>query len=141
MFDVAYYLRGIFTAVAWTMYAKVNDSEASKSAPVLRANLLSPSISWGMCWFTDLDLMFHMNNARYLRECDFARYKFLISNGIGPALRKTGYTMVLGKIALNAPWVIIVSFRRMTAINVMPQLKQAMEEVCARKSKWRIYSR
>jgi len=95
MFDVAYYLRGIYTAVAWTIQYRVAKSYSSKSH-VFRTNLLSPSITWGICWFTDLDLMFHMNNSRYLRECDFARYKYLISCGLGAALRKTGYTMVLG---------------------------------------------
>jgi len=96
MFDVAYYVRGMFTALSWTLYSKMNSCESSKTGQGLRANLLAPSVTWGLCWFTDLDLMFHMNNARYLRECDFARYKFLISNALGPALRKTGYTMVLG---------------------------------------------
>ena len=112
MFDVAYYLRGIYTAVAWTIQYRVAKSYSSKSH-VFRTNLLSPSITWGICWFTDLDLMFHMNNSRYLRECDFARYKYLISCGLGAALRKTGYTMVLGcmkiKWAKWAKWAGIVS--------------------------------
>jgi len=95
-FDVAYYLRGVYTAVAWTFISRLTDSVKSRNAQVLQSNLLSPSLTCGICWFTDLDLMFHMNNARYLRECDFARYKFLISCGLGPALRRTGYTMVLG---------------------------------------------
>uniref|UniRef100_UPI00358E079F protein THEM6-like n=1 Tax=Myxine glutinosa TaxID=7769 RepID=UPI00358E079F len=30
----------------------------------------------GIVLFGDLDYMLHMNNARYLRECDFARYEF-----------------------------------------------------------------
>lgn len=96
MFDVAYYLRGVATAVTWTLYSRLANTAHPNNAHVLRANLLSPCRTWGICWFSDLDLMFHMNNARYLRECDFARYKFLISRGLGPALRKTGFTMVLG---------------------------------------------
>lgn len=95
MFDVAYYLRGVATAITWTVYSRLASSTAI-NAHILRANLVSPCRTWGLCWFSDLDLMFHMNNARYLRECDFARYKFLISCGLGPALRRTGYTMVLG---------------------------------------------
>lgn len=108
MFDVAYYLRGMFTAISWTLYSKFNSSEASKTGQGLRANLLAPSVTWGLCWFTDLDLMFHMNNARYLRECDFARYKFLISNELGPALRKTGYTMVLGEICCGMEDIVFI---------------------------------
>jgi len=97
MFDVAYYLRGVATALTWTVYSRlVNSASFSINAHIVRENLLSPCWTWGLCWFSDLDLMFHMNNARYLRECDFARYKFLISCGLGPALRRTGYTMVLG---------------------------------------------
>jgi len=96
MFDVAYYLRGVATAFTWTVYSRLVDSSKPKNAHILRANLLSPCRTWGLCWFSDLDLMFHMNNARYLRECDFARYKLLITSGLGIALRKTGYSMVLG---------------------------------------------
>ena len=104
MFDVAYYLRGVATAITWTVYSRLASSTAI-NAHILRANLVSPCRTWGLCWFSDLDIMFHMNNARYLRECDFARYKFLISCGLGPALRRTGYTMVLGQ-----KWMILIVF-------------------------------
>lgn len=39
--------------------------------------LILKSISTGLCTTTDIDwLLYHMNNARYLRELDFARADF-----------------------------------------------------------------
>uniref|UniRef100_A0A8C7LI25 Protein THEM6 n=1 Tax=Oncorhynchus kisutch TaxID=8019 RepID=A0A8C7LI25_ONCKI len=43
----------------------------------------------------DIDLG-HMNNARYLRECDFARFHHYMRNGIFKALRTLKATMVVG---------------------------------------------
>ncbi|KAG7259239.1 hypothetical protein CRUP_016037 [Coryphaenoides rupestris] len=43
----------------------------------------------------DID-MGHMNNARYLRECDFARFSLYIRNGVFKALRALGANMVVG---------------------------------------------
>ena len=37
--------------------------------------------------------MFHMNNARYLRECDFGRFKFFIQNRSWDALESLGGCM------------------------------------------------
>ncbi|XP_059915336.1 protein THEM6-like [Gadus macrocephalus] len=43
----------------------------------------------------DID-MCHMNNARYLRECDFARFSLYTRNGVFKALRALGASMVVG---------------------------------------------
>jgi len=40
----------------------------------------------GFVFTTDLDFQLHMNNARYLREADFARVKLWAENGIGKAV-------------------------------------------------------
>ncbi|KAJ8387647.1 hypothetical protein AAFF_G00151970 [Aldrovandia affinis] len=44
----------------------------------------------------DIDYMGHMNNARYLRECDFARFAFYIRNGVLKATRALGGNVVVG---------------------------------------------
>ncbi|MBN3309971.1 protein THEM6 isoform X2 [Amia ocellicauda] len=44
----------------------------------------------------DVDFMGHMNNARYLRECDFARFSLYTRNGFFKALRALGATVVQG---------------------------------------------
>jgi len=94
-FDVAYYLRGFLTLGMCAIRSRFINSRVN-SLQGLKTLLMTPSITKGICWFTDLDLMFHMNNARYLRECDFARFKFLTNCGISFALRRSGFTMVLG---------------------------------------------
>lgn len=43
----------------------------------------------------DID-MCHMNNARYLRECDFARFSLYTRNGVFKALRALKASMVVG---------------------------------------------
>lgn len=44
----------------------------------------------------DLDYMGHMNNSRYLRECDFARFHHYMRNGLFMASHKLGAKMVVG---------------------------------------------
>ncbi|XP_034038692.1 protein THEM6 [Thalassophryne amazonica] len=44
----------------------------------------------------DLDYMGHMNNSRYLRECDFARFHHYVRSGIFMASHKLGAKMVVG---------------------------------------------
>uniref|UniRef100_A0A8C5EZ03 Protein THEM6 n=2 Tax=Gouania willdenowi TaxID=441366 RepID=A0A8C5EZ03_GOUWI len=44
---------------------------------------------------SDIDLC-HMNNARYLRECDFARFSLLTRNGVFSALRALKASAVVG---------------------------------------------
>ncbi|XP_015209804.1 protein THEM6 isoform X2 [Lepisosteus oculatus] len=44
----------------------------------------------------DIDFMGHMNNARYLRECDFARFSLYTRNGMFKAARALGANMVVG---------------------------------------------
>ena len=50
----------------------------------------------GICLSTDLDWLIHMNNARYLRECDFGRILLFTSSGIRNAVKKLGGSIVLG---------------------------------------------
>lgn len=51
----------------------------------------------GLCTTQDVDIFIrHMNNARYLRELDFARFHFYGLNGLYEAVRKIGGGAVQG---------------------------------------------
>lgn len=51
----------------------------------------------GICTTQDLDaIMSHMNNARYLREIDFARYHYSMRTELYRLLKKEGVTAILG---------------------------------------------
>ncbi|XP_070332987.1 protein THEM6 isoform X2 [Odocoileus virginianus] len=70
---------------------------------VLRARLLQPRVRdllaeqsyAGRVLPSDLDLLLHMNNARYLREADVARAAHLTRCGVLEALRALGARAVL----------------------------------------------
>ena len=36
-------------------------------------SLRDDGVTYSLCWTTDLDYFFHMNNGKYFREMDFAR--------------------------------------------------------------------
>jgi len=73
MFDFAYVARtiGLFWRSKWKKKTK---------------DIFSDFIVHGRCWLNDLDINWHMNNARYLRECDFGRISILIETGLWDAL-------------------------------------------------------
>lgn len=48
--------------------------------------LLSVFVLPGRCWLNDLDYNWHMNNSRYLRECDFGRIDFLLKTDLWNAV-------------------------------------------------------
>lgn len=48
----------------------------------------------------DIDIC-HMNNARYLRECDFARFSLYVRNGVFKALRALGASAVVGATTIR----------------------------------------
>lgn len=70
---------------------------------VLRARLLEPRVHdllaeqrrAGRVFPSDLDLLFHMNNARYLREADMARVAHMTRCGVLGALRELRANAVL----------------------------------------------
>ncbi|XP_071124723.1 protein THEM6-like [Mytilus edulis] len=78
-FDVWYFIRFGITCSFYTF---------TKST-----SLFEESIFYGICLTTDLDFMIHMNNARYLRDCDFARFKFWIQSKAWKVVQKLGATM------------------------------------------------
>jgi len=38
-------------------------------------------VTYSLCWTTDLDYFFHMNNGKYFKEMDFARFDFYFRTG------------------------------------------------------------
>ncbi|KAL5011726.1 hypothetical protein ScPMuIL_010277 [Solemya velum] len=83
-FDVNYYVRIWLTAAIATVRGKNQ-----------RKRLLEEHIFRSICLTTDLDFQFHMNNARYLRDCDFARLAFWIETGIWETLKKLKGSVVV----------------------------------------------
>ncbi|XP_051557720.1 protein THEM6-like [Myxocyprinus asiaticus] len=80
--DVWYYLRVVFVVTrAWFL------------SPVF--DITGEQTISGRVLLRDIDLC-HMNNARYLRECDFARFSLYTRNGVFKALRALECTMVVG---------------------------------------------
>jgi hypothetical protein len=56
----------------------------------------------GICITTDLDtLLYHMNNARYLRELDFARVDFYARTGFYARIRDKGGAVVQGACTIR----------------------------------------
>jgi len=51
----------------------------SKVLPCL--TLGDEGVIYSLCWTTDLDYFFHMNNGKYFREMDFARFDFYFRTG------------------------------------------------------------
>ncbi|CAF1059741.1 unnamed protein product [Rotaria sp. Silwood1] len=88
-------------------------------------NIFSQSVINGRCWPNDLDLNFHMNNSRYLRECDFGRYSYLIETGLWNAIiqRKKKYmknsTIVVSalQVQYRQPIELGDKFQILTRIN------------------------
>ncbi|XP_012232083.1 protein THEM6 [Linepithema humile] len=76
LFDVNYFIRIILT-VAWgRLFEK-------------KKKLFDTTTIYGICTTQDVDLVLkHMNNSRYLRELDFARFHFYDKLGIYAAIAK-----------------------------------------------------
>lgn len=85
--DVWYFVRAAVTVVRAWFQKPVWDvlGEQSVSGRVL---------------LHDIDLG-HMNNARYLRECDFARFSLYSRNGVFKACRALRATMVVGATTIR----------------------------------------
>ncbi|KZC04349.1 PREDICTED: protein THEM6 [Dufourea novaeangliae] len=83
LFDVNYFLRIFFTLCTGRLFPK--------------KKILDTTTVYGICSTQDLDLvLMHMNNARYLRELDMARFYWFDVTGVYETLSKRGGTMVLG---------------------------------------------
>jgi len=45
-------------------------------------------VIYSLCWTTDIDYFFHMNNGKYFREMDFGRFDFYFRTGCSPYIEK-----------------------------------------------------
>lgn len=69
-FDVNYFLRIIFTVLLGRLFEK-------------RGKVTDPTTIYGFCFTQDLDIACrHMNNARFVRDLDFARFHFYDRTGL-----------------------------------------------------------
>lgn len=75
MFDINYVIRVLILALK---HRGINKYK----------NIFDESIIYGRCWLNDLDVNWHMNNSRYLRECDFGRISYLFETGLWNVLSK-----------------------------------------------------
>jgi acyl-CoA thioesterase FadM len=66
-------------------------------------------VLYSICWFTDIDPFMHMNNGKYLREMDYARYDLFVRSNLYARYKNT----VVG--------AIVIRYRR--AISVLTPLK------------------
>ncbi|CAD1475221.1 unnamed protein product [Heterotrigona itama] len=84
LFDVNYFLRILFTLGSGRLLQK-------------RKKIFDTTVIYGICTTQDVDLFLkHMNNARYLRELDFARFHYYDLSGIYAAASKRGGGAVQG---------------------------------------------
>ncbi|XP_016298928.1 protein THEM6-like isoform X1 [Sinocyclocheilus anshuiensis] len=87
-FDVWYFLRATWMVVKSWFQGPVRD-------------VLAEQVVHGRVFLHDLDFMCHMNNARYLRECDFARYAYCTRNGLFLAARALDASMLIGATTIR----------------------------------------
>uniref|UniRef100_A0A8C8MBK9 Protein THEM6 n=2 Tax=Oncorhynchus tshawytscha TaxID=74940 RepID=A0A8C8MBK9_ONCTS len=85
--DVWYFVRAAVTVVRAWFQKPVWDVLGEQSVS-------------GRILLHDIDLG-HMNNARYLRECDFARFSLYSRNGVFKACRALRATMVVGATTIR----------------------------------------
>ncbi|KAK7485604.1 hypothetical protein BaRGS_00023179 [Batillaria attramentaria] len=84
LFDVSYFVR---TAVLGCVCALTHTREPPGP--------FAEQVYSGICLSTDLDYMLHMNNGRYLRECDFARFHYCCHSHMREVLKKMGASYVV----------------------------------------------
>lgn len=79
LFDVQYYSRVITTVLLGRLFEK-------------KKKVTEPTTIYGVCFTQDLDIIFkHMNNARFVRDLDFARFHFYDRTGLfSEVMKKKG---------------------------------------------------
>nr|XP_029723391.1 protein THEM6-like [Aedes albopictus]XP_029723392.1 protein THEM6-like [Aedes albopictus] len=88
-FDLNYFIRAIFTVVVIL---------CSKRG----LKLTDTITTYGICTTQDIDMMLnHMNNARFLRELDFARYHWYGRTGFWTKLRALGGSAVQASVMVR----------------------------------------
>lgn len=84
LWDVNYFLRCVVT-LGYGMFCQ------------RKAKIMDKTTIWGLCTSHDVDIFIrHMNNARYLRELDFARFHYYGRTGLYQEVKKMGGGAVQG---------------------------------------------
>ncbi|XP_026461545.1 protein THEM6 [Ctenocephalides felis] len=84
LLELHYFLR-MFLCVVYARYCRK------------KCHILDTTTVTGICLTTDIDtLLYHMNNARYLREIDFARVDFYERTGLYRSIIQNGGAVVQG---------------------------------------------
>ncbi|XP_059609541.1 protein THEM6 [Phlebotomus argentipes] len=84
IWDVNYFIRVIFTVGLGRLLQK-------------KVKITDKTTIYGFCTTQDVDIFIrHMNNARYLRELDFARFHYYGLTGLYEEVKKTGGGAVQG---------------------------------------------
>lgn len=100
--DVNYFIRIAFTIGWGRLFQK-------------KINLGDTSTIYGLCTTNDVDIFFrHMNNARYVRELDFARFHFYDRSGLyheimkvkGHALQSASFVRYRRTIPIFTPYKV-----------------------------------
>ncbi|KAF5302228.1 hypothetical protein FQA39_LY10267 [Lamprigera yunnana] len=88
-YQVHYFLR-IFLSVILARFFKK------------KISILQESKIWGICLTTDVDTFFyHMNNARFVRELDFARVDFYERTGLYQCIKRKNGAFALGTTTIR----------------------------------------
>ncbi|CAF3737494.1 unnamed protein product [Rotaria sp. Silwood1] len=75
MLDIGYFIRALDIRLRYRF------SQQKKK------NLWIESVTHNYCGLSDMDMNWHMNNARYLREADFSRFALLGETGLWDAIK------------------------------------------------------
>ena len=100
--DAAWFIRFAITKIVATFFRSDLKS------------ILDESVVYSICSTQDLDFMWHMNNARYFRELDFARTDNLVRSGIYSTYRSIRSDIY---VLQHARWANKLILNRYTILN------------------------
>lgn len=87
--EVHYFLRVLLSVVLARFFKK-------------KIAILQETTVWGICLTTDIDtFLYHMNNARFLRELDFARVDFYERTGLYNCIKRKKGEFALGTATIR----------------------------------------
>ena len=96
VFDAWYFIRGFILGWVENMKLRRLKKSGRLTGSYIEQNILRSHNRHGVVMPTDIDFLCHMNNARYLRECDFGRLQFLICTNLWSAAKQRKGYFVLG---------------------------------------------
>jgi len=104
-FDVYWILRLVLTRLV------------SKLLPAI--TIEDEGVAYNLCWTTDVDYFWHMNNGKYFREMDFGRFDFYFRTGLAAYIEARPGMFVVqhgASIRYRRPIDILVPFKQVTRL-------------------------